>query len=381
MKRVVVMVAGLGLLASACAKATATDVGRLVPIDGTVQLLEDGRWDAVSDITDLQSGAQVRAGSDGRARVELPQGRIELAPEAEIRLSRPNAPEILAGSVLAETGPRLTLNVGEVEVVGYNGVVRIDRDLALQVAVYAGTAMLPGSGLGSPLTAFQQIGVVGGVVPRGPQPLVVDVEDPWDLRLLGEAIDIGSSLDQQQTGLATKLQGAFVRDVVLDILREELPAAYLAELFDAHPPAEVIIASLVAAGVHSTDVATTLQEILELRRLGASWVVIAGSYGVARTLLGSMTHIVGKIVDELRDRADARARSAAGRGSAGGGGAAGGSGTGSGSTSTGGSGGGGGGGGGGGTATPPPPSCNDAVTCAVENLVGDGGLGDGLGLP
>ena len=381
MKHLLVTVATVGLLASACARSAPSGLpGRVVPLDGKIQMLEEGKWEPVSETLDLERGARIRAGQGGRARIDLPgQRSLELAPQTEVRLPRADAPELLAGSVLAQAGSPMDISVNRTTVVAQDGMIRIDSAFSVRVAVYRGSATLPGTGWSTPLTSLQQIGVTAGVVTRAPRPIEVDATNIWDLRLMGQAIDIGSGLFRQETGLTAQLTGPDVSAAILDVLADSLPAAELTSLLEVFAPAEVVIAALIATTSERADPSTTLQEILALRTAGAAWIVIAEAFGLDRGVLGSITQFAGKVAAEVRQRGDERAeRARSGAATRGRSGAASGGG-GGGSAGTGSSGGGGGGGGGGknggGGPGPTDPSCSGELACAIESVIGDGGLG------
>lgn len=413
MRRVTVSV-GLVLMMGACGQPPSTSSGfEVLPLEGSVEIFQDGVWKAVSERTPASRGHEVRAGSDGKARIYLPdQQTVELAPEARVRLARPDAAEVLQGSVLAQARVGLGVGVGDVEVTAANAVFRVDLGLSQRVAVYRGEARVPESGWEEPVRAFQQLGLVGGSAPRPPVPLQVDTQDAWDIRMLGEAMDVGLALLQKETGLASQLRSDGSRRAVIDALSRSLPAQTLASLLADRPPALVVVAATVAMAVESEVPTRVLHQILNQRALGASWIVVAGLWDVSRSVLDRLADIVTLIVLRAVPQAasgsplspslgiDATGISELIPGTSGGSGGSGGGGSGSRggggdpSPPAGGGGGGGGGappgGGGGGGPSPgpspspsPPPSptpspsvspsptCSDAVACAVQDVIGD----------
>jgi len=183
------------LAAGACARSPdgGADGLRVVPLGGEVRLVHDGDPVLLDEAEDVTPGDVVTTGASGWALVELGVGRsLELAPRAAIRVGGPETAEVIEGSVLARAGePGLALRAGDAEILGERTVFRVDRDFSVTLAVYRGQADLPGSGVG-PVPALRQTTVVaGGTVPRGPQPLIVRPDDPWDAELLGQFIDLG----------------------------------------------------------------------------------------------------------------------------------------------------------------------------------------------
>ncbi|HVM11953.1 MAG TPA: hypothetical protein VM638_05705, partial [Actinomycetota bacterium] len=302
MRRTTAAAVILGMVAAACARSEASEQERprLVPMSGGVQVLNGESWEPVSDEVELGPDMQVRVGRSSRARLELPAGQtLELARDARVAVDDVLAPKVLAGSVLAYADQGLTLDVESFKVFGRQSVFRVDLSLPQRVAVYEGAATLPGSGWESPVGALQQVGVIAGAVLRGPQPLQVRPDDPWDIRLLSEAIDVGAGLLRQETGLGRQLAGDRVRTAILRALGDEVGEDELADLLDEAGAAEVVVAAVVAMTAGRPDLGTAIAEILELRRLGASWFVVAQRFGVSRTVLTSVTEVVGRILDTV----------------------------------------------------------------------------------
>lgn len=412
MKRAAISIA-TALLVGACGQAPVSSRGfELLPLEGTVEVFQGGQWKLISERTVLSRGDQVRAGPDGKARIHLPgEQTVELAPEAKVLVSGPEAAQVLGGSVLAQARQGLVVAVDGLEVTAANAVFRLDLGLSRRLAVYRGEAEVPRSGWDDPVTAFQQLTLVGRSAPRGPVPLQVDTNDRWDVRLLGEAMDVGLALLQQETGLASQLRDQAARRTVFATLAKALPEEDLRSQLAKLPPAVVVVAATIAMTLEEEIPERVLDRILNLRALGASWIVVAGLLGVGRSVVVTLEDIVNSIVVGVNPQAASPVPfiSSGGVdigtiGGLGGGGSSGGGGSGG-----GGSGGGGGGGGGnpptqgpqdgappatgGGTppvaspspqpspsqqpsptpspTTPSPSPCSDPVACAIQGVIGD----------
>lgn len=414
MKRIAVLMA-LVLLVGACGRGPSASSGfEVLPLEGTVEILQEGAWKPVSERTALVRGDQVRAGPDGKARIHLPGDQtVELAQNAKVLVTGAEAAEVLGGSVLAQARQGLVVAADGLEVTAADAVFRLDLGLSRRLAVYRGEAEVPRSGWDDPVTAFQQLTLVGRSAPRAPVPLEVDTNDRWDVRLLGEAMDVGLALDQQETGLAGQLRDQAARKTVIDALSRSLPGEKLRSFLSELPPALVVVAATIALTVEGeapTDV--LLEQILRLRELGASWIVVAGLWDVSRSVVSTLEEIVSSIVTQVNPQIAGQVPfvssggvdvgTIGGLGSGGGSGGSGGGGSGG-----GGSGGGGGnppntgnpdgsppaaGGGtpGGGEPTPTPdpspseqpspspspdpspsPTCSDPVSCAIQGVIGD----------
>ena len=406
----------MALLVGACGQAPESSRGfELLPLEGTVQVFQGGQWKLVSERTVLSRGDQVRAGPDGKARIHLPgEQTVELAPDAKVLVSGPEAAEVLGGSVLAQARQGLIVAVDGLEVTAADAVFRLDLGLSRRLAVYRGEAEVPRSGWDDPVTAFQQLTLVGRSAPRGPVPLEVDTNDRWDVRLLGEAMDVGLALLQQETGLASQLRDQAARRTVFATLSKALPEEDLRSQLSKLPPAVVVVAATIAMTLEEELPEQVLDQILNLRNIGASWIVIAALLGVGRSVVGTLEDIVNSIVLGVNPQAASPVPFVSSGGidigtigGLGGSGSSGGGGGGSGGGDSGGGGGGGGGGNpppqgpqdgappatGGGTppvaspspepspsqqptptpapTTPSPSPCSDPVTCAIQGVIGD----------
>lgn len=295
----------VAMFGAACGReAVSSRAFELLPLEGSVQILRGTTWSPVSERTALSSGDQVRSGPDGKARIHLPgQQTVELAPEARVLVTGPEGAEVLEGSVLAQARGGLAVAVDGLEVAAAEAVFRLDLGLSRRLAVYRGEAAVPGSGWDDPVTAFQQLTLVGRSAPRGPVPLQVDTNDRWDVRLLGEAMDVGLALLQQETGLASQLRDRSARRTVFQTLSKALPGEDIGSQLAKLPPAAVVVAATVAMSLDEEVPAKILARILDLRALGASWIVVAGLLGVGRSVISALEEIVSSIVAGVNPQA------------------------------------------------------------------------------
>jgi hypothetical protein len=391
MKRAWMWMALLAVLGAACARSEASAVeARLIPLAGEI-LVGDGQvLKPVTKESDLREEVLVRTGEDGRALLELAGDRtLEMAPDTEVRLDDGgDRPTLVTGSALA-TGERgLAVGVDRsVEVQSTGGVYRLDQDAgSLRVGVYQGSVLIPGSGWSGTLLPLHQAVVTSSSVPEPPRPLQVDPRDAWDVRMIGEAIDVGLGLETLQRGLRSQLADRGAHRLVAGVLPEDLPRGRAMPILRKADPAESVVAAVVAsrAAADTEDSPLSLlSKVLDLRGDGASWIVVVAQWELAQARL---LQALGRVATDI-----ARLILPAVTGSDGG----------SASPSTGGSSspsaspsGGGGGGGGGGSdgdqsnnddpppppPPPPPPQCGDNGETQAECLVNDVLGGDGLGL-
>ena len=378
------------LAAAACVRSPGDEPGglRAVPLGGDVRLVRGDEPAVLDEVAALEPGDLVRTGADGRARLELGVGRsVELAPRAEVVVGGLGLAEVVEGSVLARADdPGVALLAGDAEIEGRGSVFRVDRGFSVTLAVYRGEAAVTGAGVPS-VPALRQLTVVaGGSVPRGPRPLVVDPDDPWDVRLLGPFIDLGLRLVGLQQGLGRQVPS---ERAVVELLGREVPPP-LARALSSRPvaPTEAILAAVVALEAAADDEASllsVLDQVLDLRLQGAHWIVVLAQWGLVGTALieelGRLSALLAEVVAPSAAPAAAGgaggSRSGGGARSGGGGsGGSGGSGSGGsgGSGDTGGDAGGTDGSGGSGGSTDgsggqPLDACSDPVGCVVEDVV------------
>jgi hypothetical protein len=402
-KRNTILLVAVALLAGACARGGpgAGDELRVIPLEGDVFVLDGGEKTSIDEAEELGLGAVVATGDSGRALVDLPLGQaVELAPESSLRVTGDDETELLTGQVLAGAPAGLTVSSGAAEVSGSGGFFRLDRYVgAMRLGVYTGSATV--HGWDGRLTALEQVGVAAGIVPEAPVPLQVDPSDPWDVRRLRKAIQVGVSLDDLQRGLGAELQGGAGPDTISRVLPQGLPAEDAKRYLQRVSSSEALVAAMVAIQAARRDPLSSLdalREVVRLRELGASWIVVVARWQLyTDAILNGLARITDLIARTLipvvaTGGTDATIGGAATTTSSGGGSGTGGTGSQTG-TDTGGNtdggntdggdggggddGGGGGGGGGGGDRDP----CASEVECAVQDVIGEaGGVGDGLGI-
>jgi hypothetical protein len=384
----VIGVALIAVIAAACAGSSGESGELLVtPLAGDVRLLAGDDIVLLDEETRVDPGDLLVTGSGGAALLDLGgAGRLELGAQARVRVDR--RPEVVLGSVLAaaESGG-LALRAGGAEIEATDSMFRVDRGFSVTVAVYRGAAEILGSGIG-PVPALREVvALSGGAVPRGPSPLLIRPDHPWDVRLLGAAIDLGLDLDRFQRGLGRTLPAGSQGDAVARVLDGSLPGHVIDSVLEQFAAAESVVAAEVSravADLQGTSLLGILDRVADLREQGAHWMVVAATWSLAGTpVLESLERLAGAIgrLATPRPEATDSAPSAAGE-SASSGEPAGSSDSGFTSGGSGSSTGGGGseetttGGGGGGTSEPPQDECANTVDCLVGDVVDE--LGGGL---
>jgi hypothetical protein len=367
---------------------------RVIPLSGGDVFLVEGEDETrISDPEDLSPGDAVRTSADGRALVQLPEGQgIELAPSSRIRLADEAQAELLDGRALLHAPTGVAVSSGPAQIYGSGGDFRVDRYVGvLRLGVYTGSATV--EGWDGEVRGLQEAGVSAGIVPEAPHPMQVDVNDRWDARFLGEAIDIGQRLAEIVGALASQLPPGTDPESVMGALPEAFPAQGASRELIGVSPSEGLVSAILAFQAARSDPGSAigiLRDIIDLRELGASWVIVVATWQLVQERLQALARLTDRVTQLLVPSVappGAAATSSAGSSSSGGasGSAPAGS-TGSQTGSTGSSDGGGGGsnGGGGedggsdGGGTPEPPSCGSELECTVEDVLGNDGPDLGL---
>lgn len=296
--RALVVVAGIVLAgAPACSRGSGGDDGFRLEVTGRAEVVAvDGDRRELDD-----GGHRVRDGDTvemlaGGAELQLPGDRLVLlradgGDATSIVVG--DVPEVLTGDAVVVADDAVEVAVGDVEVSLDRGAVRVQRGVSVTIGVYEGAADVRAAGraFDGGLRALRQLSVPAtGVLPREAVPIVYDEDDPdpWDLRFLGGAIDLGDELDQQSRGFTGQLGPGTRGDASL--LRRVLPGLDFDGL-DAVASATRIRSpgeSLVGAAIVLESGAVTRarwEEVFEFREAGAQWGLVAYDQAVARGAL------------------------------------------------------------------------------------------------
>ena len=285
MKRAAVLLVILAL--GACSQAPNPEAGelRVIPLSGEVSLLDGGETSSLEEATTVQAGLGLQTGSDGRAEVQFPGGSsIELGPGALLQLDD-TEPEVSQGKVLVRTGADdVSVQAGAAHIEATDdSVFRVDRQTSVELGVYRGQASIPGAGVDVP--ALRQTTVLQNGSAAGYAPLLVSKNDPWDIRFLGEAIDVGVRLISLERGLTRQLPRGEEARAVADVLGSEFSAAAvkaaIRELGDA---ARAVVAAVIAREAVRIDggsLARVFSEVVNLQAIADNWIVIVAQWGLA----------------------------------------------------------------------------------------------------
>jgi hypothetical protein len=274
-------VAALVLLPLAsCTSADDSTAPYTLELDGTARvaggaLLHDGEHAlVVGDTLRLQAGSATLT-LPGDATLELragPNGTVlEIGP----------VPTLVDGDALLLAGDKgLRLRSGAASIELVDGAARVRRATGVDLAVYQGEATVESFGADLTTPALRQTAISDtGTLPLRPLPLVYDraSPDPWDVRFLGDAIEMGAELDRWSRAItveaATRPDSdvALVRMVVPSLGPDVLSPA----LVDPDRSlGETVVGASIALGGDGAF-AERWDDALALRDEGADWGLVA----------------------------------------------------------------------------------------------------------
>jgi hypothetical protein len=162
------------------------------------------------------------------------------------------------------------------------------------VALYQGSAEIRSAGrpFAGGLPALRQLSITAtGQLPREAVPLVYDqrAPDPWDLRFIGDAIDLGIRLDGTATGFTGQLGPRALGDA--SMLRRVLPPLAEEDALDGlvdgveRSPGESLVGASIVLESGSGSFADRWGQVFSFREDGARWGLVALDQQVKREAL------------------------------------------------------------------------------------------------
>lgn len=303
MRRAVLVaaVAVVAALAPSCSRGGGDDDG--------FRLVLDGAAEVVGDAAEALDGGEHRVGDGDEVRMRQGTAVLELPGDRSVllRAGRDDRestivtvgerPEVLAGDAVVVAGDDTSFRAGDVEVRVRDGAARVRRGLSVTIGVYEGRAEVRAAGrsFDGGLPALRQLSVPAtGVLPREAKPLVYDETDtdPWDLRFIGDAIDLGAELEGLSKGYTGQL-GPDARaepDAIQLALPDltDVPQVVVAD----RTPGEALVGSAIALEAGGGDRITS---VFSFRDAGARWGLVALDQRVQRDgLIGRLGDAIGR---------------------------------------------------------------------------------------
>lgn len=262
----------------------------------------DGEQETVKDSAEVRSGDRVEI-SKGTGRMVLRDGnRLELragvADAANTMVVMAPTPVLEAGDLLVTAPKTLTISAAGTKLEVAAGAAQVSRSLGVGVAAYDGIVHLSSAGVTRDVPALREMRVPAlGRPPRLPRPLDYRASDPWDRRFLGEAIDLGRTLEALANGYTQNLNPGEGRTP--GFFRLVLPAldnqpAFAADLIDlTKPPGETLIGAAITELGRRGGFVDRWRSVFGFRDQGAEWGLVALDQGVSGTpLLGAIEQAV-----------------------------------------------------------------------------------------
>ncbi|MGH8932467.1 MAG: hypothetical protein ACRDZO_18035 [Egibacteraceae bacterium] len=247
-------------------------------------VLTGERWSRLVPGDGVREGARVQTGGS-QTRLRLGDGEVWLGPETGARIFSDRV-EVLRGEALIASQGRLGARWADVEVWGA-GTFRVAGGTHPHVGVYQGDAEVRRPGETRALSALEQMELDARRLPAEPDPLAYRTEDPWDARLLGQAIVFDQEVERvvrsidlrfADTPRSSEYYRGFkaVDSSALDQLRGA--GRDIASDGRFGPPSEVLITLFVAratAQVWERTLPDTVSQVVQWRAQGARWGLVA----------------------------------------------------------------------------------------------------------
>jgi len=299
-KRIAIATVAVVLFAGIVAATTKSDdgsvgEGRLTAHGRAAVTSVTGARHEVTGVVALHTGETVEA-IEGTMSVELPdgstvEGRASYKASDATRLKIVRPVELLAGDLLVvakngtdvlAAGNRIHLD----ESVDGDNAMRVTRSLAVGAGVYRGSVSFDSAGQVRSVAALRSLEVTSLGRPTSPTALRVDDGDAWDRRFLGEAIDLGHTLDKyaasytETLGTANSGSPAYYRSLLPSLADE---AGFTADLLaeSPHQPGDTIIGAAIAALSRRGGFAQRWHDVFAFRDARATWGLVALDQGVA----------------------------------------------------------------------------------------------------
>jgi hypothetical protein len=287
-------------MASCTSRALGPGEARLKISSGRAQVAAAGEdYRSAHSDQRLHRGERVRV-IQGLAEVEFSDDRVlELRAGSEVQVLA--QPEVLAGDVLATAkDTQLIVNGGNAEARVRRGAAHVTRGLAATAASYTGGLVLSSAGRELTVPALRQAAVPGpGLVPAAPTPLDYKADNPWDVRFLGEAIELGDELQARSQGFTAQLgedegrTAGFYRQLVPALERE---SAFNQELLaPTTTPGDTLVGAAITVEGKERSFADRWQSVFAFRNEGARWGLVALDQRVSRgPLLTQVDEALGR---------------------------------------------------------------------------------------
>lgn len=245
------------------------------------------------DVVQAVEGTFVLELADG-ARLE---GRVARQGVKSSRVLLSEPPELEAGELLAVSSDGTMIDAAGTRFVLADRdkgqtAVRLSRSLAVGVAAYQGSVTIDSAGQERSVPGLRQMEISAlGRPPATARPLIYDETDPWDLRYLGDAIELGRQLDAFARAYTASLdddEGRTVGFYQLVVPGLDDEGDFTADLL-AHQSArrqgDLLIGTAISLLGEAASFSERWSEIFAFHDQGATWGLVALDQGVNRVPL------------------------------------------------------------------------------------------------
>ncbi|MGH9138667.1 MAG: hypothetical protein ACRD0G_16760 [Acidimicrobiales bacterium] len=260
-------------------------------VNGAAVVIRDGVRSSLRDGQSLAPGDEVVV-EDGSVVLQLAggatlEGRGPRGAANATQVVVGEVPQLLAGDLLA-VGHGLTVDAGPAVVeLGRDGAAtRIQRALSLTTASYEGDVTVDSAGQRRDVSALRQLTVATvGRPPAAAQPLRYDDADPWDLRYLGDAIELGRRLEALADGYTATVRAG--EGVTPGFYQLVLPALSAHPEFESgglldigRPAGETLVGAAISVLGERQSFEERWREVFGFRDEGATWGLVAADQAV-----------------------------------------------------------------------------------------------------
>ena len=254
---------------------------QLEVIEGTAQLIRDGKTSRVRKVVTVEVGDRIRLPVGAIAELRLAAGRDFEIAAADVTIRSRSSLQLDRGNVLADLTSPARITTDGVSASASNSAFRIDRSLSTRLAVYRSATGVAATSDSDSLNvpALRQTIVAGGILDVA-RPLRLTSTDRWDRRYLQEVIDLDARLINFGRGLEAQLGDlsgmAFFQQVAVG----GSDVAFLGS-YAGHRRADILIGLVIAAEAKKLEgtVPEKFASIFSLWEEEATWGLIAYEFG------------------------------------------------------------------------------------------------------
>jgi hypothetical protein len=301
----------LGLLAAGCTSGPPEVGARVLEAAGTVEVRAPGsEWSPLSIDDVVEPSSRVRVGPDSRLRLENSDAFILVAPigtQAAELVVGDRALTLERGDLLVETAAEKTASVMVRSIeIRMAGLVRVSGSLSLRVASYRGGALAVVPGASLEIGLLRQAVIGGNALPPATSPIRLDPDDVFDGVAVPSLLNLERELAAVRSGYEAQFGRRMLRVSRLDPVSRDAgrpPFNFVRPVLDDWRAGDVVVGVVMALlrdAQGQGDLVSVFNEIRDLFDEGATWSVVAGTFGLdPDTVQERVARAVALIVGEV----------------------------------------------------------------------------------